>query len=53
MNALMTADNKLPQQALRSKLLENAAVLVVETTYPKGGSVPMHEHPRQRRRTET
>lgn len=32
------------QQAQRSDVLENAAVLVIETTYPKGGSVPMHEH---------
>lgn len=44
MNARMTPDNTPQQHALRSELLENAAVLVVETTYPAGGSVPLHEH---------
>ena len=44
MNARMTPDNTPQHQALRSELLENAAVLVVETTYPAGGSVPLHEH---------
>jgi len=44
MNARMTPESAHPPQALRSELLENAAVLVVETTYPKGGSVPLHEH---------
>jgi len=34
----------IEQQGRRRVLLENAEVLVVETTYPKGGSVPMHEH---------
>jgi quercetin dioxygenase-like cupin family protein len=37
-------DSAPEQQALRRVLLENAEVLVVETTYPKGGSVPMHAH---------
>lgn len=32
------------QQTLRRVLLENAEVLVIETTYPQGGSVPMHQH---------
>lgn len=44
MNATVTPDQTTLQQALRSELLENAAVLVVETTYPAGGSVPLHEH---------
>jgi quercetin dioxygenase-like cupin family protein len=44
MSARVTPESTPPQQALRSELLENAAVLVVETTYPKGGSVPLHEH---------
>jgi quercetin dioxygenase-like cupin family protein len=31
-------------QALRSVLLDNTAVRVIETDYPQGGSVPLHEH---------
>lgn len=44
MNARMMPDNTPRPQTLRSELLENAAVRVIETTYPEGGSVPMHEH---------
>ena len=32
------------QHALRSVLLENAEVVVIETTYPPGASTPMHAH---------
>lgn len=31
-------------QAVREEVLENEHVLVTETTYPVGGSVPMHTH---------
>jgi len=31
-------------EAVRKVLLENAEVMVIETTYPRGSSVPMHEH---------
>ena len=35
----------IPQpQAVRREVLENEHVLVTETTYPVGGSVPMHTH---------
>jgi len=44
MSARMTPESTPTQQALRSELLANAAVLVIETTYPQGGSVPLHEH---------
>jgi quercetin dioxygenase-like cupin family protein len=37
-------DSTPEQQAVRRVVLENAEVMVIETTYPKGGSVPMHEH---------
>jgi quercetin dioxygenase-like cupin family protein len=40
----MTLESTPTRQALRSELLENAAVRVIETTYPKGASVPLHEH---------
>lgn len=37
-------DSAPEQQAVRRVLLENAEVAVIETAYPKGGSVPMHGH---------
>jgi len=44
MNARVMPESTSQQQALRRDVLDNAAALVVETTYPQGGSVPMHEH---------
>ena len=44
MNAIIMPESTPRQRALRSELLENEAVLVVETAYPRDGSVPMHEH---------
>lgn len=37
-------DSAPEQQATRRVLLENAEVVAIETTYPQGTSVPMHEH---------
>lgn len=44
MSSPTMSDRPSKQQALRRVLLENAEVLVIETTYPKSGSVPMHGH---------
>lgn len=38
------ATTKQETQTVRRVALENDEVLVVETTYPKGGSTPMHTH---------
>jgi quercetin dioxygenase-like cupin family protein len=42
MSASKMPDSAPEQQAVRKVLLENAEVVVFETTYPQGASVPMH-----------
>src|SRR5512139_720189 len=44
MNASDIPDPAPEPQAVRRVLLENAEAVVIETTYPQGGSVPMHAH---------
>ena len=44
MSPSATPDGASQQQAVRRVLLENTEVAVIETTYPKGGAVPMHAH---------
>lgn len=44
MSASKIPDSAPELQAVRRVLLENAEVVVIETTYPQGGSVPMHAH---------
>jgi quercetin dioxygenase-like cupin family protein len=44
MSSSTMSGNATEQQAVRRVLLENAEVVVIETTYLQGGSVPMHTH---------
>lgn len=44
MTALQQPESIPQPQAVRREVLENEHVLVTETTYPVGGSVPMHTH---------
>ncbi len=44
MNSPTMSDSAPEQQAVRRVVLENAEVLVIETIYPQGTSVPTHTH---------
>src|SRR5512139_228449 len=44
MSASNMPDSEPERRAVRRVLLENAEAVVIETTYPPGGSVPMHAH---------
>ena len=44
MNASSRPDSATAQQAVRRVLLDNAEAVAIETTYPQGTGVPLHEH---------
>lgn len=44
MNSPTMSGSTPEQQAVRRVVLENAEVVVIETTYPPGTSVPLHGH---------